>query len=194
MSDSNETQWLIEAQAGDSDAFEQLQTRLEPPIMRFIRRLTGTDEDSIEDMTQEVFLSFYLHMREIDPPEKLRPYLFRIARNRCWDELRRQGRRQTLSLDDEPVEMWVSFTDTSHKPDDLTHWMLLYLEVQEAMEALPELQRQALILFSEENLSYAEIAEVMETSVGTIKSRLFHAKQSLRRLVRPETLQAIEMD
>jgi RNA polymerase sigma-70 factor (ECF subfamily) len=193
LGDPLEIQWLKEAQQGDPDAFEQLQYRLEPQIKHFIRRLTNVDDDMVEDLAQDVFISLYLHLREIDPPEKLRPYVFRIARNRCWDELRRRGRRQTLSLDDEPVEMWVSFTDTTNKPDDLTHWMLLYMEVQEAMEELPELQRQALILYSEENLSYAEIAEVMETNVGTIKSRLYHAKQTLRRLLRPETLQAIEM-
>ena len=62
------------------------------------------------------------------------------------------------------------------------------------MERLPELQRQALILFSEEGLSYNEIAEAMDTSIGTVKSRLFHAKQGLRRLLRPDTLQALDVE
>jgi len=63
---------------------------------------------------------------------------------------------------------------------------------REAMDRLPEPQRQALILFADEELSYAEIAEVLGTNIGTVKSRLFHAKRTLRRLLRPETVSAIE--
>jgi RNA polymerase sigma-70 factor (ECF subfamily) len=188
-----ECQLLRAAQAGDIDAYETLQRRLEPPITRYVRRLTGAVNVE-EDIVQDVFIALYFHLKDIDPPEKLRPYVYRIARNRCYDEFRRWERQQTLSLDEEPVQMWVSFTsqDGVAKPDELTHWMLLYLEVQEAMTELSDTQREALLLFSEENLSYAEIAEITQTNIGTVKSRLYHAKQTLRRLVRPETLQAIE--
>jgi RNA polymerase sigma factor (sigma-70 family) len=64
--------------------------------------------------------------------------------------------------------------------------------VKEAIDRLPEMQRQTLILYSEEQLSYAEIAVAMDTSIGTVKSRLFHAKKLLRQMLRPETLQALE--
>jgi RNA polymerase sigma-70 factor (ECF subfamily) len=60
------------------------------------------------------------------------------------------------------------------------------------MERLPELQRQILIMYSEENLSYQEIAEILETNVGTVKSRLHYAKRALRGMLRPATLEAIE--
>lgn len=195
MTDPNEVELLIAAQAGDVDAFEDLQIILEPPLLRYVRRMTGAVGVE-EDIVQEVFLSLYLNLRVIDPPENLRPYVFRMARNRCYDEFRRWGRQETVSLDDEPVQIWVSFhTQDDHaRPDDLTHWMLLYLEVQEAIDSLPEVQRETLILFSEEHLSYAEIAEVMNTNIGTVKSRLFHAKQNLRRLLHPETIRAIEED
>jgi RNA polymerase sigma-70 factor (ECF subfamily) len=78
------------------------------------------------------------------------------------------------------------------RPEELAHWLLIHLEVQEAMERLPELQRQALILYAEEGLAYAEIAEIMETSVGTVKSRLHYAKKLLRGLLRPETLRSLD--
>jgi transposase len=69
--------------------------------------------------------------------------------------------------------------------------MLLALEVREAMDQLPESQRQTLILYSEEGLSYTEIADIMDVSIGTVKSRLFYAKKNLRGLIRPATLDVL---
>jgi RNA polymerase sigma-70 factor (ECF subfamily) len=188
----SEADLLRLAQGGDYDAFEALHALLEPPLARFVRRLIGSAQEA-EDIVQDTFISLYRALARIDPPEKLRPYLFRIARNRCYDSLRRQGRYDQLSLDDEPVSLRVSFTAGQDvpQPEDVAHWLLLYMEVQEAMDRLPELQRQALIMYSEQELSYAEIAEAMSVSVGTVKSRLFHAKKTLRGLLRPETLLAL---
>ena len=190
---TQETELLNRARGGDFEAYETLQRQLEPAVRRFVRRLIG-DSDLEDDLVQIVFIALYQHMDRIDPPEYLRPYLYRMARNRCYDELRRQGRYQIRSLDDDAMELHVSFTSAQDAPsqEDAAYWLLLALEVREAMERLPELQRQALILYAEEGLSYAEIAEAMETSSGTIKSRIHHAKKSLRRLMRPETLQALD--
>jgi RNA polymerase sigma-70 factor (ECF subfamily) len=89
--------------------------------------------------------------------------------------------------------MRVSFSaDGQDEPEDVVHWLLLHLEVQQAMEKLPELQRQTLIMYSEENMSYDEIAVAMDTTMGTVKSRLYHARQTLRRLLKPETVSALQ--
>ena len=195
----NEAELLIQAQNGDYDAFEQLYTALEPGLARFVRRLIGDGQEA-EDVVQDTLMSLYVNLGKIDQPEKLRPYVFRIARNRCYDILRHQGRFETVSIDaedDDPFTVRVSFEladERSTPPEEVTHWLLLHLEVREAIDQLPELQRQALILYAEESMSYAEIAEVMGVNIGTIKSRLFHAKQTLRRMLRPETLRAIEQD
>jgi RNA polymerase sigma-70 factor (ECF subfamily) len=195
MSDPDETRLLCQAQAGDMEAFADLQARLDPALKRFVRRLTG-DIGLEDDLLQDVWLAFYLNLAKIDPPT-LRAYLFRMARNRAYDEFRRWGRREEyalFSLDEDEHPLWLSFTsqDPGQKPDELVHWMLLYLEVQEAIDSLPETQREALILCLEGNLSYAEIAQITHSPLGTVKSRLFHAKQALRRRLRPETIQAIE--
>ena len=192
MTQENETAWLIEAQAGDYSAFDLLHTALEPSILRFVRRLVGSQQ-AAEDITQDVFIALFKNLDQVDPPEKLRPYLFRIARNRCYDLLRKQGRYEHVTLDDEPMQVRVSFLHQQElPPDEVTHWILLNMEVQEAMEQLPEVQRQTLILYSEEDMSYAEIADIMDVSMGTVKSRLHHAKKNLRRLIRPQTLLAIQ--
>lgn len=189
-----ETELLQLAQAGDHDAFAELQARLDSPIRRFVWRLIGTHPEE-DDIVQDSLIALYLNLDRIDPPENLRPYLFRIIRNRCYDLLRKRKRFQHVSLDEEPVESWVSLNEppeTGSQPEEVTHWLMLNLEVQAAMERLPEVQRQTLILYSEENLSYNEIAEAMDTSIGTVKSRLFYAKKTLRQLLSPETLELLE--
>ncbi|MEP7291144.1 MAG: sigma-70 family RNA polymerase sigma factor [Chloroflexota bacterium] len=184
------------AQQGDGDAFEQLHAALAPGIGRFVRRLVGDGQEA-EDVVQDTLLALYLNLNRIEPVEKLRPYVFRIARNRCYDILRRNGRYEEVSIDadnDDPYRVRVSFEladEYTTPPDEVAHWLLLQLEVREAIDDLPELQRQTLMLFAEESLTYAEIAEVMDVSIGTIKSRLFHAKRGLRARMNPETLEAI---
>ena len=192
MEHTDEAELLQAVQAGDIDAYTDLYERLEPDVRRFVRRIIQHAEVE-DDIVQDVFISFYRNVRTVQP-ESLRPYIFRIARNRCYDDLRRVVRTEEMSLDEEPVELYVSFTEAHRqpRPDDLTHWMLLELEVRDAMDRLPESQRQTLILFSEEGLSYAEIAEIMSVSVGTVKSRLFYAKKNLRGLLRPATLAVLE--
>ena len=183
-------------QQGDDDAFEQLHAALAPGIGRFVRRLIGDGQEA-EDVVQDTLLALYLNLNRIEPVEKLRPYVFRIARNRCYDILRRVGRYEEVSIDDDgddPMRVRVSFEIADERatpPDEVAHWLLLQLEVREAIDSLPELQRQTLMLFAEESLTYAEIAEVMDVSIGTIKSRLFHAKRGLRARLKPETLEAI---
>jgi RNA polymerase sigma-70 factor (ECF subfamily) len=184
--------WLADAQAGDDAAFNSLHTELAPSVRRFVGRLIGME--NADDVVQDVFLILYKNLESIHPPSKLRPYVFRVARHRCYDWLRKHGRYQMVEWDDEPVNVRMSFqANTMETPhDDTAHWLLLSLEVREAIDALPDAQRQTLILYCEEELTYAEIADVMDVNIGTVKSRLHHAKKALRRLLNPQTLLAIE--
>jgi len=188
-----EHQLLLLAQTGDKDAFTVLQTLLQAPARAFTRRLIG---DVDEDIVQEAFLALYMNLERLVPPEKLRPFLFRVIRNRCYDRLRADGRFEVVTLDEEvgfgndTRESQIASDEIS--PDESTYWLMMYAEVQQAMEQLPELQRQTLILYSEASLSYEEIAEVMSVSSGTVKSRLYYAKRNLVRLLSPETRRALE--
>jgi len=186
--DLTEIELLKQAQAGDMDAFADLQARLDSPMRRFVWRLIGTSIEE-DDIVQDSMIALFLNLDRIQPAEKLRPYLFRIVRNRCYDLLRKRRRFDPVSLDDELTEMWASLHEqtASDQPEEVAHWLMLRLEVETAMRRLPELQRQTLILFAEENLTYEEIAEAMDTSIGTVKSRLFYAKRTLRQLVSAET-------
>ncbi|MGB1289067.1 MAG: RNA polymerase sigma factor, partial [Aggregatilineales bacterium] len=130
------------------------------------------------------FLALYLNLERIDPPEKLLPFLYRVSRNCCYDILRKRERRQIDSLDvyeDNLPEKHLSV-------EDKTHWRLLYAEVREAIQQLPEVQRQTMMLYIEEHLTYSEIADIMHTEIGTVKSRMYHARKVLRGTLHPDIL------
>ena len=193
----DESDLLRALQAGDEDAFVLIMQRLESPLRRYIRRLIG-DTDAGDDIVQDVFFTLYRKCDRIDARRGLRPYLFRMARNRCYDELRRQGRFQSVSLDDDAEGQAFSLAETLPDPaeptEELAHWLFIQLVVREAMEKLPENQRQALILYAEEQMSYAEIAVATNTNAGTVRSRLSHARRTLRRLVPPWVLAELDND
>lgn len=193
MQDRGEMELLRAARSGDRAAFDELRGVLEAPLRRFIYRLIGPSE-AVEDIFQDVCVALYMNLERIEPIENLRPFLFRIVRNRCYDELRRKGRFQVFSLDGEGDGTTTAtplLIDRRPGPDEEIQRLLLYAQIQQAMERLPELQRQTLILYGEEELTYAEIAEVMATDIGTVKSRLHYARKSLTRLLPPETREAL---
>lgn len=191
-----------QAQDGDMAAFVRLRAHLLMPVRRFVARLIGPGE-TCDDIVQDTFLALYRSLAQLDPTRNLRPYLFRIARNLCTDELRRRARFEHLpdveGLEQSTHAIPIPFGGTSAEPlplgsapDDAMIWLSLYMEVQTEIERLPEQQRQTLILFADEGLLYAEIAEVMGTSIGTVKSRLFYARKLLRTRLRPEVLETLD--
>ena len=107
-----------------------------------------------------------------------------MTRNRCYDVLRWQNRHETVTFDDLPFD--PAATGSSAYPEESSAWALLLERARIAIDTLPEPQRQALILYTEENLTLNEIAQIMDVPVGTVKSRLYHARKYLRRLFRME--------
>ena len=195
MSDSEENQLFEEAKATSREAFDRLQEILDASVRRFVRRLVGFSEAE-DDIVQDAFLALYMNLERLESSEHLRPFLFRVIRNRCYDTLRRQGRFQSVSLDAASEDSAVSpfLTDRGKQPDEQLHWRLLYAEVQKAINRLPEIQRQAIILYCEENMTYAQIAEAMGTDIGTVKSRIFYSRKNLRNLLKPEILEALGIE
>ena len=181
--------WLNQIKAGDDFAFIALQEHFEGELRRFMYRLIGQHEFE-DDLIQNTFIAFYHNIERLTP-DTVRPFLFRVLRNQCYDQLRRQGRYQQVSLTDDKLPEIIN---TTPPPDEVTYWRMLYADVQAAMNHLPEPQRQVLILYAEHGFSYAEIAETLAINIGTVKSRLHHAKQTLRRLVAPHILEALATD
>lgn len=178
---------LHEAQEGNANAFAELQSLFEIPIRRFVGRMMQRSDD-VDDIVQNTFIALYKNLERIDPPEKLRPFLFRVARNLCYDYLRKYYRRDELAIQD--CEHRLGTDSTS--PEDNAHWTLMLEQVRKAIDCLPEIHRDTLILYVEEGLSQAEIADVMRTEIGTVKSRLHYARKLLKQSVSPDILNVLK--
>ena len=144
MSGSREHVLFEEAKTGNRTAFDRLQETLDSSVRRFVRRLVGMSEAE-DDIVQDAFLALYMNLERLESSAHLRPFLFRVVRNRCYDTLRRQGRFQFVPLDaaSEGSTADRSFlTDRRKQPDEELHWRLLHSEVQKAIDHLPEIQRR----------------------------------------------------
>jgi RNA polymerase sigma-70 factor (ECF subfamily) len=177
-----EAELLLRAGRGDEAAFLLLYERHRTPVFRFACRMLGSAEQA-EDVTQECFLSI-LRRPEAFQAERasLRTYLCAIARHLALKQLRKRG-QETL-VDDPPEE---APRGAAGERDALS--AVIEAEaaeaVRSAVEALPPLQREAVVLFEYQELSLVDIATVCEVDVGTVKSRLHRARERLRRTLTP---------
>jgi RNA polymerase sigma-70 factor (ECF subfamily) len=136
------------------------------------------DRDQAADLTQEVFLLVWRHADIYRPTGSARAWLLRLVRNRAIDELRRARRRQP-SRTTPPDQVIIQNTSS---PTGLVD-IIAQQEVREAVAALPELHREALLLAFFQGLSHQEIAIQLQTPLGTIKARIRRALHSLRQLL-----------
>jgi RNA polymerase sigma factor (sigma-70 family) len=157
--------------SGHDGAFELLFERYRPRLLSFCRHMLGSKEDA-EDVLQEVFAASYNAMRADNRELNVRPWLYRIARNRCLNHLRRPRPDGRDTMDDQIGGHGVTTADIVHKRVDFRHLL-------EDIHKLPETQRTALLLREIDVLSYDQIADAMETTVPSIKSLLVRARMSL---------------
>jgi RNA polymerase sigma factor (sigma-70 family) len=156
---------------GNTGAFEVLVSRYESRLLAFCRHMVGTREDA-EDVLQEVMAAAYNALLADDRPVNARPWLYRIARNRSLNHLRRVSAVGVDSMDIHLAEFGASTADKAHRREE---FRLLVADIQ----ALPETQRTALVLREMDALSYDQIAEAMETTVPSVKSLLVRARVGL---------------
>ena len=176
MADQLTDERLLDAAAGgDTAAFQILYERYRDPIFRFTFRLLASVE-AAEDVTHDCFLSLMKAPGRFDSTRaSLRTYIYAAARNLATKRYYSVGRETAI---DELVEE-PSASDR-HGPMRLVLDSELAREVERAVSSLPPLQREALVLFEYEDLSLAEIAEVVGADPGTVKQRLFRAREKLR--------------
>jgi RNA polymerase sigma factor (sigma-70 family) len=156
---------------GNHGAFEALVARYQSRLLAFCRHMLGSREDA-EDVLQEVFAASFNAILADDRAINVRPWLYRIARNRSLNHLRRVQAIGVDSMDIHLSEGGVSTADKVHKREE---FRLLVADVQE----LPETQKTALLLREIDALSYEQIAEAMETTIPSVKSLLVRARVSL---------------
>ena len=156
---------------GNHGAFEALVARYQSRLLAFCRHMLGSREDA-EDVLQEVFAASFRAILADDRAINVRPWLYRIARNRSLNHLRRVQAIGVDSMDIHLSEGGASTADKAHKREE---FRLLVADVQE----LPETQKTALLLREIDALSYEQIAEAMETTIPSVKSLLVRARVSL---------------
>jgi RNA polymerase sigma-70 factor (ECF subfamily) len=164
---------VLRCQAGDEAAFTKLMGTFEARTLGYLRGIVG---DDAEDVQQEVWLAVYRHLGGLADPGAFRTWLFRTARHRAIDFLRQRKREHEL-IDDVPpdatsVDAWLADDDESETVDDGA--------LTAALMAMPPPQREVVLLRYRDGLSYREIAQVVGRPIGTVRTRLHHAKKKLQ--------------
>ena len=178
--------WRARSSA-DLHAFGLLVERWRKRIYSLCLRMTGSPHTA-DDLTQEVFVRIFDRRRAYDPTQRFSSWLWRIALNLCYDELRRVQRRHELPLDEDAagaVTVRLEVIDSSTPEAQLQQREEAEL-VRAALLQLPEIYRTVLVLRHYENLKLREIAEVLEIPGGTVNSRMAEGLARLTRLLEPQ--------
>ncbi len=172
--DQTDEQLARRVQRGHTSDLAMLVQRHHNPLLGFLYRLTSGDRSLAEDLTQETFLRALRSIQQYQSSRRFKPWLYAIAVNVARDHFKRADTRYAVTLTDEeftsladPIELDESIADDSQR-------------VAVAIRALPVHQREALILRYYQDLSLAEIAEVLAIPIGTVKSRLSLGLRQLR--------------
>ena len=178
LHEQNDAEVVRQIQSGDDAAFDELMRRYTHPVVSFVFRLLGNADDA-DDVAQEVFVRVYRNLDTYRPETKFSTWLFAMARNAAIDRLRWRARHPTEAID--PESPLAAPTGTAEEVDAHELGQLIAAAVAE----LPEDQRTALVLSEYQGMSCAEAAAVMRCSEKSVESRLYRAKQTLRRGLRP---------
>lgn len=174
---------VAQARRGDLSAFEELVTRYEKRVYAIALRSSGSPEDAA-DITQEVFLKAWRSMESFRGDSGFSTWLFRITMNLCVDHARhRQTQPQTQPLVQGEEDDERPIPDTAPTPEEHLENSELGRELAAALDEVSDEHRRIVLLRDVSGMSYTEIAEVLEISEGTVKSRLSRARIALRKIL-----------
>jgi RNA polymerase sigma-70 factor, ECF subfamily len=172
---------VTRAVAGREDGFEELVRRYQRPIAAYVYRLVG-DYEAALDLTQEVFIKVYNSLRRYRSEFKFSTWIYKIAHNAAVDHLRRYGTRGTTALtgehDGEQYELPIESRRLS--PEQESERAERRDEIERVVRSLPVAYRELVLLRHSHDMSYDEISEVTGLPLGTVKNRLFRAREAMR--------------
>lgn len=180
-----DTELVVRALAGREDGFEELVRRYQRPIVAYVYRMVG-DYDSALDLAQEVFIKVYNSLGRYRPEFKFSTWIYRIAHNAAIDHLRRQGASRTEEMEIEGPEGTTFEKPLASKaptPEQETERGERRAEIEEVVAQLSPTYRELIVLRHSHDLSYDEIAEVTSLPLGTVKNRIFRAREAMRELL-----------
>jgi RNA polymerase sigma-70 factor (ECF subfamily) len=180
---------MLRVKQGDTAAFTELVEKYKQPVVNLACR-TLRDPTEAEDLAQNVFVQVFKSAHRYRVSAKFSTWLFTIARNLCLNEIRRRSRHPAESLDathpeqeDQPLRQFED-KKTFSPPEDLLHGELAE-KIEEALAELPENQRTAILLCRQDELSYEEIAEVLDCSLSATKSLIHRGRETLKEKLKP---------
>jgi len=184
----DEAELVTELQAGSETAFDWLVTHYHGPVYNLILGMLGDTADSA-DAAQEVFLKAFKGIQKFRQGSSLKTWLYRIAIREALNHRRwfKRHLQKNVSIDAEPDEACapIDLEDMGATPFDQLAAQEIQVAVQGALLEIPEVFRSAVILRDLEGLSYEEVAEVLDVSVGTVKSRILRGRRALKEILEP---------
>lgn len=180
----SDRQLLEGLKSGCEVAYEQLLARFQQPVYNLVHRLID-DPAEASDVTQEVFLKVFRNVGSFRGDSSLKTWIYRIGVNEAHNRRRWFGRHRRpevgLEAGDEERSWLESLSDQGRTPFDLALNEEWRLAIEKALTQLNPVFRSAVVLRDVEELSYEEISEVLEVSLGTVKSRILRGREALRR-------------
>jgi len=180
-----DAQLMLAFAKGDEAAFDALFDRWSAPLLRFVERMV-TDRATAEDLVQDAFLRVHRARSRYEPRARFSTWLYRIATNLARNELRRPRRARPHASTDQGRAPALELVGGGVPADEAVDQRRRTDAVERALDALPERQRMALWLSAVEGLSYAEVAEALETTPKSVKSLVHRARSALSEAVAPD--------
>lgn len=176
---------VVRALAGREEGFEELVRRYQRPIVAYVYRMVG-DYDAALDLAQEVFIKVYNSLERYRPEFKFSTWIYRIAHNAAIDHLRRAGaaRTEDLEVEGEGGRTFEKpLASGTPSPEQETERGERRAEIEDVVCQLQPAYRELIVLRHSHDLSYDEIAEVTGLPLGTVKNRIFRAREAMRELL-----------
>ncbi|HZI46490.1 MAG TPA: sigma-70 family RNA polymerase sigma factor [Pyrinomonadaceae bacterium] len=164
--------------SGRESGFEELVRRYQRPIAAYVYRMVG-DYDAALDLTQEVFIKVYASLSRYRPEFKFSTWIYKIAHNAAIDHLRRHATREAIA-NSETDRVEVTIETRRLSPEQESERTERCSEIETVVQLLPPPYRELILLRHSQDLSYEEIAEVTGLPLGTVKNRLFRAREAMR--------------
>jgi RNA polymerase sigma-70 factor, ECF subfamily len=177
---ANDRDLVASAVSGREGSFEELVRRYQRPISAYVYRMVG-DYESALDLTQEIFIKVYNSLPRYRSEFKFSTWIYKIAHNSAVDHLRRTtNREQSLIGGSEDDQFELPIESSSPSPEQESERKERRLEIEGVVRALPSNYRELVILRHSQDLTYEEIVEVTGLPLGTVKNRLFRAREMMR--------------
>jgi len=179
LDQDQELQWVLQARAGDQEAFAEIVKAYERPVYNLAYRMLGSESEA-EDAAQETFIKVYSRLDTYDPERKFSSWILSVASHHCIDRLRR---RKENAVSMEEIMAWRCVPDQKPKPEDRTLNADREREIRALLQQLPEEYRLLIILRYWHEYSYEEMSEITETTVSAVKSKLHRARKQMAEMM-----------